>query len=386
VLVPVSNGVKEVGTVLEVNCPWTDDERVERTDGILVKTTVSRDRRIYDPTKIERWNAEKSDEPNERKTRVTRSRGAVLVSGSCGATTSTTTPPGSVAVLRSIVTPSPISATVLSSTTTEAADEDEEKDNKKPPAKRKLAPTKVSARSAQKKSAPSVPRVKNRASKKGDDADQKAQASSVVVVGKPKKKIVPAVLIRRIDSSSTDDDEDNNDRNEGQDNENNSDHDDDDNDKSFTVEYASSGRATCRRCDEVITKGSVRVSHVPLFRGKPGFRVYRHLNCAVFDGKVNKFDDVGGWRKLKWADRDALQARIQASILELQQEEEELQPDELVPESFSGELRKPPIGLSADLLPFQVEGSSWMYCQEVNVPEIRGGILADEMGMVCMTL
>jgi len=35
----------------------------------------------------------------------------------------------------------------------------------------------------------------------------------------------------------------------------------------------------------------------------------------------------------------------------------------------------------ATLLPFQVEGTSWMHHQEVNVPEARGGILADEMGL-----
>ena len=36
----------------------------------------------------------------------------------------------------------------------------------------------------------------------------------------------------------------------------------------FTVEYSKSGRATCRRCDERIDKGQLRVGHTPLFRGK----------------------------------------------------------------------------------------------------------------------
>ncbi len=52
---------------------------------------------------------------------------------------------------------------------------------------------------------------------------------------------------------------------------------------------------------------------------------------------------------------------------------------ELVQKAFDGEMRDRPKGLTADLLPFQKEGVSWMYCQEVNVKEIRGGILADEM-------
>jgi hypothetical protein len=39
-------------------------------------------------------------------------------------------------------------------------------------------------------------------------------------------------------------------------------------DRPFKIEYSPTGRATCRRCDEVIEKGCLRVSHVPLFRGK----------------------------------------------------------------------------------------------------------------------
>jgi len=150
----------------------------------------------------------------------------------------------------------------------------------------------------------------------------------------------------------------------------------------FVAEYAPSGRATCRRCDEVIRKDELRVSHVPLFRGKPGFRIYRHLHCALFSEEIEKPEDVGGWKKLSKEDYEALTLRIEESKMELEQENEEMEPDELVQASFQGEIRKSPPGLTANLLPFQVEGASWMYHQEVHVPEIRGGILADEMGMV----
>lgn len=51
-----------------------------------------------------------------------------------------------------------------------------------------------------------------------------------------------------------------------------------------------------------------------------------------------------------------------------------------VQEIFQGEVRGPPPGLDANLLPFQIEGVSWMYHQEVH-SDIRGFILADEMGM-----
>jgi hypothetical protein len=106
------------------------------------------------------------------------------------------------------------------------------------------------------------------------------------------------------------------------------------------------------------------------------------LHCALFTEDINQARDVGGWRKLKKEDYETLALRVEESKLEMIKENEEIQPDELVQAAFQGEIRKSPPGLTADLLPFQVEGASWMYCQEVNVPENRGGTLADEMGMV----
>jgi hypothetical protein len=156
----------------------------------------------------------------------------------------------------------------------------------------------------------------------------------------------------------------------------------DEEDRPFTVEFATSSRATCRRCDAVILKGEIRISHVPLFRGKPGYRVYRHLQCAVFSDEIMKVEDVGGWRKLDAANLELLRQRVQESQLEIEQENEDLDPDELVQKGFQGEIRMKPSGFVGTQLPFQIEGQSWMYHQEVHVPEIRGGILADEMGMV----
>lgn len=158
--------------------------------------------------------------------------------------------------------------------------------------------------------------------------------------------------------------------------------DDDEEDRPFTIDFAPTSRATCRRCDQSIFKGNLRVSHVPLFRGKPGFRVSRHLECAIFSEDIDKAEDVGGWKKLSTEDYEALVLRVEESKLEIAKENEELEPDELVQVAFQGETRKSPPGLVATLLPFQVEGHAWMYHQEVHVSEIRGGILADEMGMV----
>ncbi len=150
-------------------------------------------------------------------------------------------------------------------------------------------------------------------------------------------------------------------------------------DMPYRVEYSSTGRATCRGCDERIAKGLLRVAERPLFRGKPGFTVYRHLQCTIFPQEIARLQDIGGWRRIKKSDRQTVMDRIEESNLLVEKENQELQPDELVQVNFQGEIRPPPKGLAASLLPFQVEGVSWMVHQELHVPEIRGGILADEM-------
>jgi hypothetical protein len=155
---------------------------------------------------------------------------------------------------------------------------------------------------------------------------------------------------------------------------------DDDKDRPYHVEYATSCRATCRSCDQRIEKGDVRIASRPLFRGKPGFVVYRHLSCQLLPpDEVPNLASVGGWRRLKQSDRKLLEAQIHESVRLVEKENEELDADELVQTAFTGEIRPPPPGLAASLLPFQVEGVSWMYCQEIS--DIKGGILADEMGM-----
>ncbi|KAL3815259.1 hypothetical protein ACHAXA_002795, partial [Cyclostephanos tholiformis] len=157
----------------------------------------------------------------------------------------------------------------------------------------------------------------------------------------------------------------------------------------WTVEYSKTGRATCRTCDERISKGDLRVGHAPLFRGKPGFVVYRHLDCAVFPEDVACTKDIVGHADLNDDDRSRLANRIEMSKALILEENTELHPDELVQDSFrmaDGCMRAEPGGLNATLLPFQLEGYNWMIHQETSASEeekggIRGGILADEMGM-----
>lgn len=100
----------------------------------------------------------------------------------------------------------------------------------------------------------------------------------------------------------------------------------------------------------------------------------------MFSEDIERVEQIGGWRNIKrqsQEDFERLVLRVEESKIEVEQEQEELQPDELVQVNFEGEMRGPPKGLTANLLPFQVEGVSWMYHQEVKVPELHGGILAD---------
>lgn len=72
-----------------------------------------------------------------------------------------------------------------------------------------------------------------------------------------------------------------------------------------------------------------------------------------------------------------LARRVHSSQDEIKKESQELEPDELVQKQFDGEIRETPKGFVGNLLPFQIEGLSWMYNQEVKMENVRGGILAD---------
>lgn len=124
----------------------------------------------------------------------------------------------------------------------------------------------------------------------------------------------------------------------------------------YIAEYSKSGRATCKTCDERILKGSLRVGHRPLFRGKPGFMVYRHLHCTTFSGDVHCAEDVGNHDSLTAEDYVRLAEQVDVSKERMKEEEEEISPDELVQKNFEGEVRSAPGGLVATLLPFQTEG------------------------------
>jgi hypothetical protein len=150
-----------------------------------------------------------------------------------------------------------------------------------------------------------------------------------------------------------------------------------DNGATYIIEYSKTSRATCKRCDIRINKNELRVGHRPLFRGKPGYQVFKHLHCIVFSEEIACAEDVEGFESLTDEDYAALAKRVDESFKLVQKENEELEPDELVQKTFDGEMRDHPKGLAANLLPFQEEGLSWMYHQERNVEDVRGGILGE---------
>ena len=407
----------EPAQVLQLGCEYTvDDDDETHNDGMLVKFQVSNTRVVVPgPSSVRRPEEAVDTSVSSGRRSRSSSRASRSQTTASPKTTETTNKTTAKNTTRGLVTPSPSLGTAAASSSgddEEGAGMDKEPPKKrgrsvdtiqKTPTKKKrgVSKTKGTAKveddEASKVESPyfakakkpkdddnddddddemlgelriaepkvakkrKAPVKKNAANKDDKDAVAKKKSTKAAAKKKaaPKKKSKVVVVA---DSDSDDDD------------------DDDPDDKPFKAEYAATGRATCRRCDTLIGKGELRISHVPLFRGKPGYRVYRHLPCAVFDENIQCVEDIGGWKKIQrksQEDFDNLIKRVEDSKEEVKKEQEELRPDELVQVTFQGETRAPPPGLTANLLPFQTEGVSWMYHQEVKVPELHGGILAD---------
>ena len=305
---------REAGVVLQKGCQYQDEEGELQSDGIMVKLNISNVKGIFPPSLVQSYSVSPAGRPSRRSRIVSPSpTGNVLGNDKKGKT--------SVATKRkrgaqkeeeegkqqNITTSEKKSKYFAKSKTSWLFDSDsagnDEDDDDPPIAQLKKKPP------SKKKAAAQDP--------KAHDADND--------------------IILASDTDS-----------------------DDLKDMPFRIEYATTGRATCKGCDERIKKESLRVSQRPLFRGKPGFVVYRHLHCTVFSEEIKRIQDVGGWRRIRIADRETLMDRIQESKALVEKENQELEPDELVQASFQGEIRKSPKGLAATLLPFQVEGTSWM--------------------------
>ena len=377
---------EEAGVILKLGCALSPSSNqtnfVPANDGIMVKLQVSKIRGIFPASRLR--PLEKKDD-----------------GGSCVSTPSAGSSRRRTA--RSCVTPSPSAGVERNDNAAGAEATKETQSKRKQPvfdaddmplaflSKKKRKSTPPGSRSTQevhneaaRKPAMKVsPDSASKAKRAAQTEKRVSPKSSSNGTGDRKKaKSSPKLIVAS--ESSSDADSDRNDESTRRDGSDSEDGDERPN-MMFRVEYAPTGRATCRTCDMRIDKDDIRVCHRPLFRGKPGFVVYRHLHCATFDDSVDTKEDIGGWRRLKKADQEALRDRVDVAKAIVEQEQLELHPDELVQVSFQGEIRKPPKGLNATLLPFQVEGASWMYCQEIKAPVIRGGIMADEMGMYVQT-
>lgn len=86
-----------------------------------------------------------------------------------------------------------------------------------------------------------------------------------------------------------------------------------------TVEYAKSGRSSCKKCDEKIAAKSVRLGLVS--KHPQGFdqTKWHHLDCFPFSSDfVSSVEDITGFSSLQSKDKEALEKLINKGILILQ--------------------------------------------------------------------
>ena len=150
----------------------------------------------------------------------------------------------------------------------------------------------------------------------------------------------------------------------------------------FKCEYSKTGRAKCRRCGDMISKGAVRLAKPIKWRGGEYNIIssWQHLECTRVE-KPKKFSAaklVFGLSNLKATDRKAVVAELKKTgppphLKAIDPNDPNFIRDRELPQVPAPRL------LAAELLPYQKEGLGWMLNQEFS--HYRGGILADEMGM-----
>ncbi|MQL98621.1 hypothetical protein Taro_031331 [Colocasia esculenta] len=86
-----------------------------------------------------------------------------------------------------------------------------------------------------------------------------------------------------------------------------------------TIELSPSSRATCRRCNEKITKGMVRVSTKPDAQGAKALLWY-HVKCFVDMSPSTNLEKLSGWEKLPTQDRDDVSVLARKNASSIRQE------------------------------------------------------------------
>ncbi|XP_043688247.1 poly [ADP-ribose] polymerase 1 [Telopea speciosissima] len=77
----------------------------------------------------------------------------------------------------------------------------------------------------------------------------------------------------------------------------------------YGVEVSQTSRATCKRCNQKITKGELRISTKPDGQGMRGL-TWQHANCFMETFPSIEVEKLSGWDKLSFSDQEALRALI----------------------------------------------------------------------------
>lgn len=143
-----------------------------------------------------------------------------------------------------------------------------------------------------------------------------------------------------------------------------------------------SGRAKCRKCSQQIQLGELRcgipIKHSMGVHGR--ISAWQHLSCTRLEKSLVDdlilSDVIYGLAAFSSDIQEKILQEVVSS--EIPEHLIALDPSDLIKRGKLEE-EKPPNGLLQHLLPYQKEGLKWMLDQEKSI--LKGGILADEMGM-----
>jgi len=160
---------------------------------------------------------------------------------------------------------------------------------------------------------------------------------------------------------------------------------------SMVVQYAKTGRASCRRCGELIEKDVLRLGYPFRWReSEDAYMLWLHPGCyvpEVFGIKEKELNKkICGYSALNNTEKARLWKMMRSTGREKGAASgAKAAKAEYSKGSFGAKEKIPvvpvPKAITQPMLPFQKEGLSWMCRQEVAHPDVCGGVLADEMGM-----
>lgn len=108
---------------------------------------------------------------------------------------------------------------------------------------------------------------------------------------------------------------------------------------------------------------------------------WQHVQCTIFPPTMQVCETISGFCSLSPDQQQLIRERLTSSMHEVDPDNIPIDPNELVRKTWS-QAMEPVNELLMPLLPYQKEGLGWMVNQEKSA--VRGGILADEMGELCI--